>query len=498
MKKFENLPKKNVSDIDSSRERIKKQVVIIGGGPLTSLIVQLLGPFYNVTVITDQDTVGEPWRSRPLYINSTVKEKAGGKRLPLLTNGTTPITVSDQLGCVRLTNLLNTSDLAVQCDDGITRQYIAGQKLGAAVATNIMLGASDFIVEHTVDFRKTKVNSDGTKELTLVGKDGKVRKIDAGAVICLTGPGKEVCKVEKTKSQRAYEVSAKRVDDQIEKNRKFVKAGNLSRVQWDLPRILTLTSIEKLYGFWYKELKANPDPRYFPLTDVFRRDKRTGELKKVAIIGGADTAYTTSELFNYDGPPQSYPFELEKDETPLITHYNIPEQTPEEFAEAVRPRYKRVYSDRNRDRVTTNSNRVGSWRVLRGTGDNAKIVVTDVSEDGRESTQVFDYIIPATGLEKTKFEDLLAQSALSLQVVLDSEGQPSVKGDEANRFYIGGSASGLKVSDYPKDIQAIIRQLRIPENTISLWVNGLLVERFAWSFLLKNRVNASKVERIRS
>ncbi|GIK84086.1 MAG: hypothetical protein BroJett025_07080 [Patescibacteria group bacterium] len=493
--------RRNITEIDRSRrKKIKKDIVIIGGGPLTSLAVQLLGPFYNVTVITKETTIGKPWRNRPLYINSTVNESANGKRLPLQNSGTTPITVSGQLGAVRLSNLIDAGDLRVVCDDGVTREYIAGQKLGAAIATNIALGATDYIVGQEVDLSQTKVNADGTKELTLVDSRGKRRKIDAAAVICLTGPGREVCKIEDRTTRASYERAAKSIDKQIETNRAYVRSGRLNKVVWDLPKILTLTSIEKLYGFWYEELQANPDPKYFPLNEVFQIDPQTGQPKSVAIIGGADTAYTLSELFNFDGPLLSYPFELSRKVIPKVTHYNIPEQTPQEFAEAVRPRYKRVFSEKNKGVITTIANRVTRWAEVKDADrKTTAIVVSDAPAGKKRSvrTQQYDYVIPATGLERFNIENMLSRlSGLNIGIVQDREGQTAIKGDSQNGFYVGGSASGLRLQDYPQQVRAIIEKLRISENTISLWVNGLLVERFLWSFLSEKPVDLTRIKTI--
>jgi hypothetical protein len=512
--------KDNLADIDVATvrgETLKKDIVLVGGGPLSALMASILGPYYNVTVITDQRSVGFPWRARPLYINSSAEGDLFGKQLPLLDGTTTPVTLQGQGNNLNTSILTKCDTSDILCDDGTTRKYISGLRFGDFIATEQVFNADDFIVGQTVLVDQTFINQDGTQRLTLRDANDRIRQIDASAVFFLTGPGKEVSKFEDIVSGLDYRAQATNLEDRItgarqrigslkqiiseldsivpsrnfDKSRVAVAKATfeqeLREITVPLPKILNLTSIEKIYDFWLNDLDSDPDR--FPLADLLQ------EGVTIANIGGKDTSSILKELADGNGPDGAYPpglkEKLRSGRRPRTTLYNEPAKTPEEAANLRRRRYKGV--------VTVDTETVPD-KVKTCQERGRTVYVTTVDDNGIESAgRFFDYAFVGTGYERTPIETL---SPIFNNIVYDIDALRQGRrlavgrGNYTSSTFAGGSAAGLPKSEYPQELQNIIDGLGIPENSISAWLNALLLERMGWSFLIRNGVNSDKVSKL--
>jgi hypothetical protein len=127
--------------------------------------------------------------------------------------------------------------------------------------------------------------------------------------------------------------------------------------------------------------------------------------------------------------------------------------------------------------------------VVNATGGQVKVAWDD-NQAIRE--QLHDYVFVSVGLEKQPIAKTLPDT-FNTKVIKDINRNPVALGDEVNDLFIAGSATGFKAPDFPLRLQRIIEGLGISENTVALWVHGLLAERFAWSYLARQGVNQSYV-----
>ena len=86
-----------------------------------------------------------------------------------------------------------------------------------------------------------------------------------------------------------------------------------------------------------------------------------------------------------------------------------------------------------------------------------------------------------TGLDRRPIASQLAP-ALPVQAIRDLQGVVVATGNEEANLFLVGAAAGMSASELPDALQTIFRTLGIAENSISLWVNGLLAERLAYTF----------------
>ena len=514
-KKVEASSEANLDAIDEAAQRgevIKKDIVIVGGGPLTSVVASVLGPYYDVTVITDQSGLGKPWRNRPLYINSSAAAENDGKRLPLLDGTTTPVGAGQLFNTLDSDVLLLGDTKKVGCDDGSTREYVSGPALGDLVATNIVMNASDFIVGQTVDVDVDPFVRRQTQRVRLSNGDGdELRYLDARAVIFLTGPGSEECVISDFDSESDYydcveelydnisasrqEIKEKTAEIEALKNRKQTRAvqakisqleEEVRRVNIELPRILTLTGVEAIYEFWREDL--NSDPNRFPLDDVINKGSYVG------FVGSGDTSKTLKELVDGKAPKRAYPqnYEITNPATTFI--YNEQSANTDEYDRNNRRRYKGGFTQ---DSTVGIPYKVNTCLVERNADDTPRGVTvtnTDVLGDTRERT--FDYVFVATGFTPADVASNLESRGVEVGLVKDKFGNVVAKGNSRENIYVAGSATGFTAKDFPPSIRNIINGLGISENTIALWVHSLLAERLAWTIAAKLPFNQEKIKRL--
>jgi hypothetical protein len=485
----------NVAAIDhAARTRhkpVRKDVVLVGGSALTALVASILDPYFRLTVIT-QHGLGRPWRDRPIFINSSATVKDfNGPALPLLPGPTTRIVGSQQLNSLEVDALLGGDTLRVPCDDGSIVEYVSGFRLGDLIATNILLYADDYITGLALDVSKLRRNADGGTRLTLVAEDGTTREMDASAVFLLTGPGGERTAVPDRETQKLYRKMARQVDLAIRQDRKHMgwyqeslrklepEALTCSmQMQWmrsqrkehkiPLPRVLTLSSIETLYRYWLSDLSAEPD--LFPFTELMCHPHSIG------YIGNGDTMRTVKDLLEKRGPAAAYPANLGRVRVRGVI-YNERADSPEDYNARNRRRYQGVY-DRNTFSVPF---KVVAYRVVEIDEERAYVEVDYREDDGTLQTNSHDYIVDATGLNRLPIEEFLPD-AFAVRDIRDLEGNVVARGNPDADLYICGSATQFQATALPIELQRIISILGISENTVSLWVHGVLAERHALSF----------------
>ena len=139
-----------------------------------------------------------------------------------------------------------------------------------------------------------------------------------------------------------------------------------------------------------------------------------------------------------------------------------------------RRRYQGIYTPGTRTIAT----KATQYRVLaEGTG----VEVTHREREGARRRRRYRYVFDCTGLDRRPIASQLAP-ALPVQAIRDLQGVVVATGNEEANLFLVGAAAGMSASELPDALQTIFRTLGIAENSISLWVNGLLAERLAYTF----------------
>jgi hypothetical protein len=475
---------------------VRKDVVLVGCGPLASIIASILGSFFRVTVVTRMRAIGKPWRNRPIYINSSCEvEDFNGPGLPLQGGATTRVIGSQQWNSLDVDVLLDLDTKNVACDTGRVARYPAGPRLGDLVATDLLLHADDFLVNQEVDVSQMQRNGDGSVRLVLLDtEDGTTRLLDATAVFVVTGPGGEQTRIPDAPSRRLYREVGERLDADLRQARLRIAPLRKALRQLErlpsfpvveaqrrelreriaevargvtLPRLLTLTAVEKLYEFWDDDLDG--DPAAYPLAELI------AGREPVAYIGGGDTARTLKELVDERGPDCAYPAGWTRRRgLRASTIYNETASTPAEYAERNRRRYGDVFTPATRS-IPFKARR---YRLAQ---QDSRVEVTYFDASGKRRRNRYGYAFDATGLDRRPIEALLPP-AFAMRTVRDLEGIGVARGDTSGALFIAGSATGTQEFDLPGDLKAIITALGIAENPVSLWANGVLGERLALTY----------------
>jgi hypothetical protein len=463
---------------------VRKDVVLVGGGPLTSLVASIVGAFFHVTVITEQHGLGKPWRNRPIYINSSSRvNDFNGAPLPLLGGCTTRIIGRKQLNSLDVDLLLGTETKSVPCENGSVTDYIAGPRLGDLIATNILLYADEYLLDQRVDLSKTQCTTDGRTRLVLIDtEDGTRRELDASAVFLLTGPGKEQSKLPSAKGATHLDMQLRQTRCSLTWHRDALRhlegqeptRGVRVQRQWmreriaetkvELPRVLTLTTIEKLYAFW-DDLEM--DPATFPLTDLIAQSQT------IAYLGNGDTMRTLKELVEGRGPASAYPSGMEAGGAKSVI-YNEMASSPQEYDASNRRRYQGTYTAT----TTAIPFKASRYRLMSG---KPRIEVTHRDETGTRRRRQYGYVFDCTGLDRRSIEATLPAS-VPVGDIRDLQGIVVARGNADINLFLAGSATSWNVRNFPEEAQNIVEALGIAENTISLWINGPLVERLAYSY----------------
>ncbi len=415
--------------------------MLVGGGPLTSIIASILGTFCHITVVTEQHGIGKPWRNRSLYINSSSLMNFNGAPLPLLDGNTTRIIGRQQLNNLDVELLLSTHTKSVQCADEKSVEYIAGPRLGDLIATNILFNADDYLINQRVDVSKMQRTTDGCIRLVLIStEDGTMRELDASTVFILTGPGKERSNVPSSVYQDSVEqldTHLRRVRSQQTWHREALQEletlpptpGVRAQCSWlhqriaqmpiELPRVLTLTAMEKLYEYW-DELGA--DPASFPLTHLITKPNA------IAYIGNGDTMRTLKELVEGRGPVSAYPTRCDF-RGRRSTIYNEVATSLQEYDSSNRRRYQGTYT------ATTTAIPFKA-RGYRLKNEGLRVEVTHQDETGRRRRRLYDYVFDCTGLDRRPLEAVLP-TVFPLQDIHDRQGMLVARGNaEATLFIV--------------------------------------------------------------
>jgi hypothetical protein len=499
MKKLDEHVESNsnrlLSEIDQAARQgqnpARRSNVIIGGGPLTCLAASILAPFHRVTVITDQRRIGGDWRNAPFWINSSCAiSDFGAPALPTQGGPTTHVVNSRQV-YLNVDLLLNGETKTVTCDDGTTVQYVPGTALGNLIATNMVLDIDEFLVQQRVDFPRLRRNRDGSLLVEMVDTgDGIRRTLHADTVICLTGPGREQTKIADAKTQQLYGRVSRELDEDLqmvrgqlaplrkerrqledspttpqvktrlqEIRRQMVQIASKVRPQ----RVWSLTALQKRYELWSYDLDYDPDA--YPFADILYTES-------IGFIGDGNTMCIAKEIADGTAPSCAYRYGTPPAGRSPATLYNVRASTPEEFDEQSRRRYKGVF--------TPETSSI-PLKAVRYEQQEPFVEIAHYDANGELCRNAFGCLFDATGLDQKPLERLLNQALFNMGDVRDMEFNVVARGDTAADLYIAGSAASLGIARLPQDLQAIFRELKLRDNTISLWLNGLLVERMVLS-----------------
>ncbi len=471
--------KYSLDEIDEASlrgERVVRGVVIIGGGPQTAILASILAPFRKVTLITREQRLGEPMRSRPIFLNSTVDEDdPTGRQLPFSGGSTTPTRPRGMLNQPSIGDaLVDKAAKSVICDDLSEREYISAKRLGEGTAAVVACNTHDIITGQEVI--PNGLSEDGTELYLIDPSTSESRYLYARTVIFLGGPGTETSTFEDKSSNRLYGEAGDEIDSQLESLREFADRGQADRFQFKLPRVLSLSGISKLLSAW--EMYLDRDPNKYPLVDLL------GE-KRVAVIGAGDTGRTIIEFLAGNAPQESYPedFEDEYPGMPMVTWYGQPLKAAIQYRLGVRRRYKNVWNDTNTERIRADTDRASTIEYANEEGRDG---ITVTSSGGIRTT--YDYVISASGFipePKSAFGEL--------KDIYDTEGYLVGKMGSSGE-YLTGSFANIPKDRLPAGFQRIIDELGISENTIAMWVYAALTQRLGWTIASFNEPESDFIE----
>lgn len=318
--------------------RIKIPRLVVGDGPLSSSDLVQLGPYNHMGVVTTEKRVGGLWRRRGLFfINSASDEVFPQEEpLPLNQSGTTRVSPKGHFNAARPVHMLNVSTKLVKRplfqSSGKTierlRRYISGESIGKLDAHNLAMNAEIFLMGQRVLVDQIRLGSDGkTKIIPIEDVDTKIiREIEADNIDIFTGPGEEVLETVGNATQIEYTESLESIDLFIKKVANLKKLGERippETVINALPRVLTLTIMEKLYDMWVNVFDRQDE--YWP----FRNLVKAGV--KVGFGGGGDTTRVLAEFGFQAGPTEAYPKDLDIDDVPNIILFNEKAKTKAEY-----------------------------------------------------------------------------------------------------------------------------------------------------------------------
>lgn len=484
---------KLLAEIDSKADKGELMIFdlgIVGDGPNASTATAAVGAFVDTVIISEKTKLAEDWRYTPIFINSSSKfDEFSLAPLPLLNGGTTGIVPRGILGGVlRAADLIGKTALTITYKTKIldvasglltresrTKKYLSGPILGRGVAMNIATRTDNFLMNQRQNYDNVEVRDDGVKvvEITDV-RTSKKRKIGLRTNLLLAGAGKEELAIPDPGTQDIYKDSEKYVDRLILK----VKAQkeNGERVNFEIPKLLTLSTIRKLYKLWETELDR--DPKLYPFKDVFKSGVT------MAVVGGSgDTGRTMSEFFGGNGPRESYPDDFDPTELPQQTLFNVKEKNRREYRLKNRSRYSKVFTNF----VTTVGQKVS--RIFRSKLTPEKLIVVSENDDAG----YYDYVVVSTGFVREKIEAKLAIAGIVVGPVKDSTGEVVGLGNAKEGILINGPATGFTKEDFPAPIQRVIEALGIKENTVALWVYQILLTRMLWSYFAVKGLNNEKI-----
>lgn len=464
--------KENLEKIDSSEKKVRKNAVIIGDGPIALLIAQILSPFLNVTILTKSTKLAERWRSRQLYVNSSVSDENTVFDLPLptLSGITTPLAPFGNITELALGDFLKYRDLLkVKCDNNETRTYVPGPLVGRTVAVGLKKHCSDVILGQDVAIDELNF-SDGDFNIPFYDLEtGEKREIDAKFVFLATGPGnvkQEFPSIQFSNEGYISILLAKRKKALVTEQYQSLLAN----------KFLNLEAIELLFSFWEDVPPKKRTLENYPFRELFQIGS------SVIIIGSNDTALTLAEFLDKLGPIMAY---TNNDELvqPKITIIS-PLFTKEELIASLRNRYKRdfdnieVIKGRAVD-VIIDSNDRGCTTILKETGSD------------RETSLFSTHVINATGLKPPAISKVLQKIPIKTIPFADGEvGQES----ENKRLQVVGSVNSGEVN-LLNDFKEIIATLGINENTIALWLWYINAQYQLYRFLREQGADVNMIRK---
>jgi hypothetical protein len=162
------------------------------------------------------------------------------------------------------------------------------------------------------------------------------------------------------------------------------------------------------------------------------------------------------------------------------------------YAAANRRRYADVFTPQTR----AIPRKASRYRLVSDKLGRVRVEVSYRDDAGTLHRNRYSFVFDATGLARFPLEALLPPT-FQVRDVPDLQGVLVARGDVQANLFIVGSATGARAPALPPELQRIVVALGIPENTISLWVNGLLAERLAYTYLARRPLTKSWPQRKR-
>lgn len=464
----------------------RSEITIIGDGPAAMNAAILYSATHEVTLITNSKRLAGVWRNRILHVNSsTARPRKDFPNIPLVGD-TTPIAPSGYLNSPQLHRQLSSDDLTVDCTvteaDGTEtirgkRTYIRGPQIGRNLAVEAVSRVHQIIINQDVDLKNIIDVDGGDSIIRFTDRDtGKQGRLRQKTLLILTGPGKEVNKVPGQRTEQFFKELPKTIDQIIGEVKEAYQNGE--KYLYQLPRLLTLTAIQELYGCWDSDL--NRDENYYPFSELL--DEKT----RIAVIGGADTAFILSLFAAGKAPAEAYPNgKLKPQQKPKQILFNVQAKTPQQFRQTERARYSNVFTEDD-DTVTTNGEKIEN--VYIDTNDRV-IVQTQSGARGQ-----FDFALVATGLDNTQPERVLFFQLI--EEFRDSQGITVAKSNRNKTIVVAGTAAKLTRNELQPNVIDVLDFIDISENTVALWSNIASVTRAVYNLMEQNAPNRSYVDRL--
>ncbi len=483
----------------------RKRLVIVGDGPLGTMLASVFSAYFEVTLVTEQRRLGNQWRSRKMHLNSTCTIRSlDGAPLPLEAGPTTRLLArpvdGEPLG-LDVDVLALRDALEVPCEVGSVI-YPSGPLFGELIAHNLHIHVDTFITRQWVDISRISRTADDAVRLVLRDIDTNTeRELEADVVLFATGPGPEASQVRDVTSRQVYQQATENLDRLLRETRFYLSqerklldlyameypeefaaqrartcervTGQARYLQSRLPLIWTLTAVQKVYALWQELEEFGVPADAFPLAPLFDSSLSVG------YAGAGDTTKTLKACMDGTGPASAYPRGLYPQGHRRSTIYNLPASTASEYQEQTRRRYWGVFTGQTRALPC----KVAGYRLVFDARKGRQLVeVVHFDDAGNRCCRRYDYLFDSTGLDRTGIEALLP-AQFQMQTIADLEGKPVARGDMTGRLFIVGSATGSFAPAFSPEIKAILEALGIGENTVALWVKGVDTERLAYTYV---------------
>lgn len=467
-----------LAEAKDSGENIRIGTVFIGGSVASCIAASIVGPTSEKMLITNQKSVGDEWMF-PCHTNSSAQRRRQGPDLPLLNGTTTRVIPSNTLLGIKLDQIApNTPDSrSVTCENGSIDYLPAAEVVAASIKGTLASEIDHFLTDSIVDIEAMSRTEDGYVRLPVIGKDGTQYTVEAENVYICTGVGDEACPFPDDQSQKDYGEASADVSDQIFFARILLESGEKPEdIRFTLPRILTLSSIQRLYRFWVAELQAHEAS--YPFRELFDPTKRVG------FVGEGDTTRGLFRFLGGEGPSSSYPEKFLSNPENGVPDRRIFGLKSESIDKQPRTVYKNLSQVRGlrtggKPKDEGFRGKAELVHILRDTkGQPLGTRISFIEENGEQTNYTDDYTVIATGRQQNNMAGRIPES-FNLIYDLDLAGNrvgrriddPKLRG----AVHVCGTANDFTRDQYAPWITKLLDIFDAP-NTVSIWANAYNIE----------------------